>query len=304
MIRAKYAIFSMGVLISTIVPPVKADSWNFLTQTVFKSENGKFQLIIHPRDDWPDHPASCQANLYEINDEGKKLLWTRNLINEYAPVGIYISNSGEYVVTLDEWGNAGNLPVVIYGQTGQLIEVHNLQSLGLQDEIGNHIFQTVSNTWWRGDSLEFFGPEDMTFVIRLGWGKILALELSTGQLLDCDNQSQLGYEEFQEYIDLKVKQKTLQLLESKDARENQLGAMIAAQIKPQEAIPLLQKLLSSEAYYSIYRIDETRTDNSTLEISLLQNVYYVRIAAKEVLESMGVEVKGVILEYHSISSLP
>ncbi|WP_146462338.1 hypothetical protein [Rubripirellula tenax] len=140
-------------------------------------------MRIEPHNNWPDKPGHCRGILYRLNGEKRNEIWSRFLVNNHAPVSVFVANTGNYVVTMDEWHSVGELPVVVYGKRGELVRVHSTDSLGLKDDI-EHIKQTVSSYWWNEDSTSFFGPEGETFFIRLHWGKLLMLELRDGDLMD------------------------------------------------------------------------------------------------------------------------
>ena len=162
---------------------VRADSWAPISKFEFRSENNRYLLKIAPHDDWPNKPGHCRATLFRLKGDKRTEVWSRFLINNHAPVGIFVSNSGEYVLTMDEWHSVGELPVVIYGKRGDLIRVHSTDSLGLKNDI-KHITQSVSSYWWNEGATSFFGPNDETFFVRLHWGKLLMLNLRDGDLMD------------------------------------------------------------------------------------------------------------------------
>ena len=128
-----------------------------MTQFEFRSENGQHLLKLEPRDDWPDKPGHCRATLYRLDGNKRTEKWSRFLINNHAPVQVFVSNSGNYVLTMDEWHSVGELPVVIYGRRGELIRVHSTDSLGLGNDI-EHIKMTDSSFWWNEDSVSFLRP--------------------------------------------------------------------------------------------------------------------------------------------------
>ncbi len=170
--------FSQGVI-------CQADSWGQITKFEFPSENGRHLLVIAPHDEWSDKPGHCRATLYRINGDKRTELWSRFLINNHAPVTVFVSNSGEFVLTMDEWHSVGELPVVIYGKRGALVHVHSTGSLGLKGD-SQHIKHTASSYWWNENSTSFFGPKDETFFVHLHWGKLLLVNLRDGDLMDDD----------------------------------------------------------------------------------------------------------------------
>jgi len=82
------------------------------------------------------------------------VVWASRLVNEVAPVSVLVADSGNYVVTFDNWHAMGwgDNVVVIYGPGGALI-----RKLALTDFLPEPYFKTlprsVSSIHWRGDSV-------------------------------------------------------------------------------------------------------------------------------------------------------
>lgn len=262
--------------------PSQADSWDRFEETEFYSANKSHLLLVKPHDDWPSKPGHCLATLYRVDGEERTELWSRNLINNHAPVGVLVADSGDYVVTMDEWGELGTLPVVIYGRAGRLIQVHSIESLGLQSD-RSHIRQTISSFWWSDGAVSFFGPDEETFWIRLHWGKKIALELRSGALMDAEwrklvrgwHLSDEKWQTLEAFADKQVPEHALRWLDSADSSRREWGAKICGQERIQEAIPRLRELLEDEKSVLL--------GNS----SGSSKVYPVREAAKQALELLG-----------------
>ncbi len=281
-------LFTTTLLTWAMVSLALGDEWGPIEQTEFSSENGTHILKIEPHPDWPSKPGHCRATLFK----GKKEVWSRHLINNHAPVHVFVADSGDYVLTMDEWHSVGQLPVVIYGRRGDLIRVHSTDSLGLADDI-THIIMTVSSYWWNEDSISFFGPQEQKFFIRLHWGKWIVLDLRRGDVLlkeetffrdDLRAQHEKEWQSLVEYRQEILAKHAIRLLGSKEPSERKTGALLCGQEKLTEAIPSLQKLLTDDASFSTNVPKEwTR-------------VYFVRKAAKEALEAMGEKVEGVVTQ--------
>lgn len=281
-------LLTVTLLACSLASLVHADSWGPIEQTEFFSENREYMLRIEPHPDWPRKPGHCHAKLFE----GKKEVWSRHLINDHAPVRVFVADSGEYVLTMDEWGSVGELPVVIYGRLGRLVRVHSIDSLGLRDD-ARHIVRSVSSYWWNEDSISFFGPEDKRFFIRLHWGEWIILDLHQGGLLqkkgrfyrdDLREQHESEWKELVEYRQRTLATHAIGMLESDSARDRKVGALVCGQAKLADAIPKLSKLLDDQAYIST-NVPKPQT-----------RVYFVRKAAKEALHAMGREVDGVVTQ--------
>ncbi len=281
-------VFALIALIYLFILPVCADEWGSVTRTEFYSENRKYMLRIKPHPDWPDKPGHCKATLYK----GDKKVWSRYLINNHAPVSIFVADSGEYVITMDEWHSVGELPVVIYGDYGELVRVHSTDSLGLKDDI-LHINTSVSSYWWNEDSVSFFGPEDKYFFIRLHWGKWIVLDLYSGKLYpeeinfyndELSRKHEKEWPKLLEYRQMMLAKHATRMLDSENAEERKTGALLCGQEKLAKAIPALREMLNDNASYK------------TNDPKEWTQVYFVRKAAREALEAMGQKVEGVITE--------
>ena len=108
--------------------------------------------------------GNCQAILYKLTEEKKEEVWSRYLINDTRPFNVFVADSGRYVVTMDETGRIGKLPIVIYDDRGRLVRVHSRETLDLNRDY-NRIQRTMYSFWWSEDSVSFFGPNEQTFII-------------------------------------------------------------------------------------------------------------------------------------------
>lgn len=92
----------------------------------------------------------AQGELWK-KDTGKepKLLWKRRLYNREAPLGALISDSGRFVVTIDEHGGNrwSSNAVVIYGKEGELIKRYYVSGLLTPEEMRG-VFHSATSTFW------------------------------------------------------------------------------------------------------------------------------------------------------------
>lgn len=177
-----YRIGLCGLFLLFTATGLQADSWASAEEAEFHSPNRKHILRVTPDKNWPGRMGGCLGELYRIEGNQRKLVWKRFLVNNHAPVEAMVTDSGRYVVTLDEWGEVGKLPVVIYGWRGELITVHSLESLGARSHLGQ-IECSISSIWWRNDALLFFGPEETCLFIRPTWGNTLMISLERGEVM-------------------------------------------------------------------------------------------------------------------------
>jgi hypothetical protein len=275
-------IFSCLLICFFTILTALADEWSWPEETDYNSSSGNYVFKTCPEKKFTG-PGHCQGTLFKVNGKKKKEIWSRCLINNAAPFNVFVSDSGEYVVTMDESGQLGTLPLVIYGRNGSLVAVHSTESLGLlKDDILN-IKMSVSSFWWSEDSISFFGPEDKVFFIRLHWKKIMTVNLSDGRL--CDKNYIDSNDRIRSYADDKIRKITIVRLNSKLPEERSTGALVAGQLCIRETIPRLKELLEDNSSYDCKSGDDP-----------WQTVYYIRKRAKEALEQMGVTVEGIVTE--------
>jgi len=237
-----------------------------LEETVFNSADGSHILEISPQHGTPGY---CAARLSRSGTNGTTVLWKRHLINNYAPLRIFVGNSGTSVVTLDEWDLPADwqsdFPLVIYGHNGKLV----------------HAFNYSDFTNWDRHAIAFFGPRDRCFFVRPDAGSLLMIDLSDGEIMDSEwfdlrKGWAIREDEWQEMLDFGCSnllvnvEKTL--LEN-DAYAQCTAIRICAQEGYRQMIPILRKLLSAPTTY-VYGSGEP--------------VYMVRKAAKEALLALGV----------------
>lgn len=158
-----------------------ADEWAAPKKGEYYSASRKHVLRVAPSSTWPYQHGNCVATLLKLGENPPEKVWSRHLVNNLAPVDALVTDSGNYVVTLDEWGEAGTFPIVVYGKNGRLIRVHTLDTLRVHPM---EIKVTVSNAWWREQAIPFFGPGEEFFFIRLRRGQMLMIQLSSGDLMD------------------------------------------------------------------------------------------------------------------------
>ena len=265
-----------------------ADSWVPLVNRDFQSSSSEYILSIDPNESPAKHPGRCKMSFFKLDENKRTERWSRYSINKVAPIQCFISNSGNYVVTLDEWGEFGSFPVVIYGPHGKPIRVHDINSLGLDnDKDLDKITITISSLRWNEDAIMFFGPREELVFIRLHWGTTLIIDLHDGGLYG-DNDDKRAEQQrlaLDQYAIKKTKELPLAKLISENLLERNTGAIVAGQLRIHASIPRLKELLNDSDYY------ETQTAWGSV-----RKIYYVRKSAKEALRRMEATLDGVVLE--------
>ena len=146
-----------------------------------RSDNKQFMLRIDP-----GRPGRvCQATLSQRSKDGQqgRKVWERPLVNDAAPAFAFIRDDGRFVVTLDEYRRGGTRnALVIYGSRGELLRHFLLPDL-LEKEDWSHVRPSQRELSWLKDARPAFdGPADQ-FVIRLGWGRDVRIDLKTLQVI-------------------------------------------------------------------------------------------------------------------------
>ena len=211
----------------------------------------------------------CRGELYEVNGKKRTLVWSRTLMNEVSPVQCIVTDSGKYVITLDEWERYGVHPLVIYGAGGQLIRDHTVETLrpaGWRAEVGSN-----SGPWWLRNSMVFFGPTEQVVCVRLEGGWTMILDLASGRPLD-----QAGRAKLNAHVVAQTRSGALAMLRSGSTIEWAYAAKLCGRMKLREAIPRLKELDNKTMMYSEVEFD-TPDD--------------LRRAVRAALRAMGEKVK-------------
>jgi hypothetical protein len=170
--HALVAAAGMTWVLALVPTLASADTWALPKEQTYCSPNEKFCVLVVPRQlsgqlehfeakgkgkEPAGHPVSpataCQATLYARASFGrKKEVWKIKLSNDVAPVDVLVSDDGQYVVTLDNWGRAGygDDVLVVYGPDGNLVKKYSLEEL-LGDQAQN-VGHSVSSRWWRKEA--------------------------------------------------------------------------------------------------------------------------------------------------------
>ena len=278
--RLAISMLFLGVLLTLALSlssaQISADYWVFPTAAKYESQDGNYVFHTTPvsRKEWEqDRYGNCRGELYLRDGQGLKLLWARPLVNNVAPCGVFVANSGKFAVTIAEWARADTLPVVFYGQKGEVINVYgrldhltenavgaNLLDLSAVDPRDPTTYKKFRKQVWLADSLFLFGPNDDHFVIRLWNGEVLLFETENGQLIDerwkKDYESWktrrrgglfVGREGMMKYEKVKDKLKTLiiwealRLASSRNEGDVAVGAVVLGQHRDEESVRILQE---------------------------------------------------------------
>jgi len=294
-------LLAMAVLAALAGGITSADEWRPPKQRECWSSERRFSLRVSPSGNAWEQPGNCLAELFRCDASGRRLVWRRYLVNDEAPVAVLVADSGKYVVTMDEWGRFGELPLVIYGPKGNLIEMHHLESIenpygGKYDGVGPIVEAGLSGPNWRKHSLMFFGPDDETLFIRLGTARVRVMRLRDGTIMtegwySAEGQSgtQIPEKEWQSLMAFgkrRTPEAAVEYLGSPRADDRETGAIIVGELRIRKAIPKLRTLLSDDdAYFS-----------GVGGTAAMYKVYFVRRAAADALRAMGENIGNIVIE--------
>lgn len=146
--------------------PTLADSWSLPKRETFDSANGRWRLVVIPKQlesqlayfvgevhgsaaDAPDNYA--RGELYRKEAGAWQLVQRWRLVNKVAPVSALVANDGT-VVTFDNWHMLGHGDdvVVIYRHDGTLVRKLALSDLFHEEDI-DQFRHSASSIWWSGE---------------------------------------------------------------------------------------------------------------------------------------------------------
>lgn len=166
--------FAVVLLIFAIQPfAAWADSWMLPETEIYRSSDGNVRFTVTPRelnsqlDYYSDRiegrePAGVRGEDANATPRGRlerrgangrwQTIWDAPLVNEVAPVQALVTNSGDHVVTFDNWASVGygDDVVVIYDPDGALVQSYDLDDL-LPAEYVMALPRSVSSIWWGRD---------------------------------------------------------------------------------------------------------------------------------------------------------
>ena len=138
-----------------------ADDWPWPTEKDCFSENGKFVAHVTP----PKYLKKDQPILevFKVEQARRVPFWQCRLGNEKAPLEVYVSDDGRYVVTINEHGKVGygDHVVAFYNHNGRiknysLEEILHLPKNTSERELSHLIPHSTTSRWWDRNSIKFF----------------------------------------------------------------------------------------------------------------------------------------------------
>lgn len=194
----------------------------------------------------------------------------------------YVSESGRYHVVLNP-GLRGEYPdsqlIVLSDEEENKNYSFSVEELGLDFSHPNMIMSTAGLGWYR-NSIAVFDEEESFFIIKLSGSQYVVIDLQEYAVEKEPSAELLNNAR------ILMGTLALQWLDSDSPYKRQTGAIVCKDLKISEGIPRLKELLNDKEFFTT---SSGNMDEGTL-------VLYVRKAAKEALNELGVVVEHVITE--------
>lgn len=191
------------------------DTWSDPKPKTYHSSNGKLLFEVVPglrggyskemsemrrrgMDTGPDGPLSyiyAKGSLLQKEENGQTtLLWERRLYNRWAPLVVLISDSGKFVVTIDDWGGNRHSTnaAVIYSTKGNVVKRFAVSDILSESERKKVIMSTSGGFWGGGHHID--DPNGLLVLRILANAKLPTepgaefrekyIRLESGELLD------------------------------------------------------------------------------------------------------------------------
>ncbi|MFB2893355.1 hypothetical protein ACE1CI_10620 [Aerosakkonemataceae cyanobacterium BLCC-F50] len=148
-------------------------------QEAFYSTDRNYVFVLSTPDNWKSKQAEGQ--LFQVNANRRKLLWTRRLPHEYRPRYVLVGNRGQ-VLLFDEWINVkSRYAVMELNRENRLVFEYDFDAI--QKVLGvpeARIVEMARYGWWIGSrpTLDTSGETARVEVA----GKILTINLNSGHL--------------------------------------------------------------------------------------------------------------------------
>ena len=279
---------------------VSGDQRRTSYSTTIESPNRKHLVRLKPYPEWPAKRkgpikrGECHAALYRIEGGKEVKVWERFLININAPARVMVTDSGRYVITMNELHARHMNPVIIYGADGTLIKAHDRMSIRWVDLISGPKRKYVNDGW---DAFAFwaFTSDEETFVIRPQGRDILMLfRLKDGAFYSEDapqrkEATSMPAEEWEALLaeaHEQVRKAAIAFLASDDPDDRAAGAMACGELQLSEAIPALRTLLTDESMREV----RVGAYSDPLRAGERFTYHHVRSAARQALKEMGITV--------------
>ncbi|MBN1904113.1 MAG: ankyrin repeat domain-containing protein [Deltaproteobacteria bacterium] len=127
-----------------------ADSWAPPERKEFFSPDNKVRFTVIPSRGFDEFEVGPVGLLEQKNEAGKyEFVWVNKLVNDTTPVSAIVSDSGNYILTIDDYLSAGygDKTIVLYNKSGNKIANFELDDALSEEQIRN-LPTSVSSIWW------------------------------------------------------------------------------------------------------------------------------------------------------------
>lgn len=162
----------------------------FMTCAAIQGEDGLFHLSSEPM----DGIFSDYCSRLSLFSDDSRLLWSRpslSVISERSLRNAIINKNGTRVVTFDDDSNSAVFAVVIYGESGLVLNVFNKscifdRSVAEAEEIR---YVTYGYRWL--DVTYRYLVDEKYIVIRFISGRMVVIDIHNGELVDENDRSEM-----------------------------------------------------------------------------------------------------------------
>ena len=183
------------VLAAVFATDIPADQWPAPRIREVFSESREFFVRVTPGKSYGDLAGFASSNkgpwaraeLYRRHaDRSYKPVAGFALLNPVAPVEVFVTGEG-YVVTLDNWHNAGYGKVLVsYSPAGVVVKAYELADLFSPEEIAAFM-KSASSINWRSGALYLRSPEQTMLHVTIdSAGRSLTFDSVTGGWQACE----------------------------------------------------------------------------------------------------------------------
>jgi hypothetical protein len=134
----------------------RADTCGVPTSAAITSDDGSVAVRIDPgsRDEAGRAKVDCVATITKWSEKDRSYHFVRRLVlrNPRRPLTAVITNDAKFLVTFDDWCEAGQTEnaIVIYDLQEGTSHAHSLESF-LPASYRRTLEESISSTFWRGD---------------------------------------------------------------------------------------------------------------------------------------------------------
>jgi hypothetical protein len=187
----------------------------------------------------------------------------------------YFSNSGRFHITfLPNTEEA----IILLDRKEANKYTFSIDHLRLRYDYPNMEMSTAGIHWYK-NNIAVFNKNETFFIIKLGWDYYIFIDLRKKKIIKNPSKEILSEAK------LRMKNMVPKMLDSTSPYKRETGAIACKDLKLNEYISKLKKLLNDKEFYTKY----SGNDPGVI-------VLYVRKAAKEALIALGENVKNVVTE--------